>query len=40
MGSLMLRLVKLQQAGGSAMTTEDFIIALFCQVDQEMTAVP
>lgn len=22
------------------MTTQDFILALFCQVDQEMTAVP
>jgi hypothetical protein len=40
MHSLKLRLVRLQHEGVSCMTTQDFILTLFCQVDDQMAAVP
>jgi hypothetical protein len=36
----MLKLIKLQREGVRARTTPDFLMALFCQVDQEMPAIP
>jgi hypothetical protein len=40
MHSLKLRLLRLQHEGVSRMTTQDFMMTRFCQVDDQMAEVP
>src|SRR5215475_4351321 len=40
MHALKLRLLRLQHEGVSCMTTQDFILTLFCQIDDQMALVP
>jgi hypothetical protein len=40
MHSLKLRLLRLQPEGGKRMTTQDFMLTLFCQIDDHMAGVP
>jgi hypothetical protein len=40
MHSLQLRLLRLQHEGVSRLTTQDFLMTLFCQVDDQRAAVP
>jgi hypothetical protein len=40
MHALKLRVLRLQHEGGSRMTTQDFILTLFCQIDDQMALGP
>ena len=40
MDSLKLSLLRLQHEGVSRMTTQDFMLTLFCQIDDQMAQVP
>src|SRR5262245_47204028 len=40
MPSLKLRLLRLQHEGGNRMTTQDFVLTLFCHIDDPMAGVP